>query len=287
MKPGCDFDYSPLLSALYIFARKFASLLFLGFLASGCGQGAGTVPLAVRISPADGMTMVFVPAGPYSMGSGEGIPDARDDEKPLHVVELEAFWMDQTEVTTQMYAQCVDSGECTPPHSIKSFTSDHYYGDPALKDYPVINVDWVQAQMYCEWAGERLPTEAEWEKAACGTDNRLYPWGNQPPGKNRLNYDLKAGSTTRVGSYPAGTSPFGALDMGGNVWEWVADRYDPAYYAVSPLSNPSGPGQGDERVIRGGSLIDPAALVRCANRDMLRPGMRWRFLGFRCAQNDD
>ena len=173
---------------------------------------------STQISPNDGMVMVYVPAGNFTMGFDS--PDA-----PAHNVYLDAFLIDQTEVTNSKYALCVQAGACQPPRNNSSATRTSYYGNSQFANYPVIYVDWNDAQAYCSWAGRRLPTEAEWEKAARGTDGRKYPWGNEPP-TCELTNSFCVDDTAEVGSYPAGASPYGALDMSGNVWQWIADWYD-------------------------------------------------------------
>ena len=194
----------------------------------------------------DGARYVFVPAGPFAMGLDEG----GFDEKPQHEVVLDAFWIMQTEVTNEQYESCVAADVCSPPFH-PDWGSDEFW---ALYDlHPVTQVTWEQAVAYAEWAGGRLPTEAEWEKAARGTDGRRYPWGDATPNAQRLNFNDAIGDTQPVGSYPAGASPYGALDMAGNVWEWVADWYGESYYAVSPRENPTGPAEGERRVLRGGA----------------------------------
>lgn len=172
---------------------------------------------------------MYVPAGEFTMGSDNG--DA--DEKPVHTVPLDAFWIDQTEVTNAMYARCVQAGACNSPGSVGSFTRDGYYGDSEFDNYPVIYVSWNDANAYCSWADRRLPTEAEWEKAARGENALVYPWGNNFDG-TRVNFcdkncsfdwadkasDDGYADTATAGSYSNGASPYGALDMAGNVWNW-------------------------------------------------------------------
>ena len=192
-----------------------------------------------------------------------------NDELPAHDVTLDAFWIDQVEVTNGMYGLCVNAGVCRPPVKLNSDNQDDYFGNPEFQDYPVIQIAWYDANAYCQWAGRRLPTEAEWERAARSDDMRNYPWGNEPPNEQNSNANNIVGDVTRVGSYPTGASPFGALDMAGNVWEWVADYYNAKYYEVSPTSNPSGPDSGGLnhlRVIRGGSFQDNLFNLRTSNR---------------------
>jgi formylglycine-generating enzyme required for sulfatase activity len=230
-----------------------------------------------QVSNKDGMVLVWVPEGEFSMGSDTGY----DNEKPVHTVYLDGYWMDRTEVTNAMYALCVAAGVCNQPGSTSSHTRSSYYGDSQYKDYPVIYVDWNQATAYCEWAGRSLPSEAQWEKAARGTDGRTYPWGEGIP-CTLANYSGCKGDTTAVGSYPSGASPYGIMDMAGNVWEWVADWYAETYYISSPATNPQGPSSGTYRSLRGGSWNYNELFVRAADRDGLVPGIRYYYIGFRC-----
>jgi formylglycine-generating enzyme required for sulfatase activity len=236
-------------------------------------------PGETQVSEKDGMVMVYVPAGNFSMGSN----DSTADEQPVHTVDLDAYWIDRTEVTNGMYSLCVEAGDCQRPKKNNSNTHYNYYSDPLYANYPVIFVNWNDAQKYCSWAGRRLPTEAEWERAARGTDGRTYPWGNGSPSNSLLNFNNPMGDTTGVGSYSSGASPYGVLDMAGNVSEWVADWYDVGYYGSSPSSNPTGPATGQYRVLRGGSWYSDEYLIRSADRHWLEPD-KWDLLvGFRCA----
>lgn len=246
------------------------------------------------------MTQLFVPAGLVKMGGMDILME--NDELPAHDVTLDAFWIDQVEVTNGMYALCVDAGVCRLPVKVNSDNRADYFGNPEFKDYPVVYVTWYDASAYCEWAGRRLPTEAEWERAARSDDMRNYPWGNEPPNGENSNSNNIVGDTTRVGSYGIGASPFGALDMGGNVWEWVADFYQPKYYAESPSANPMGPNNGGLnylRVIRGGSFQDNLFDLRTSNRgyevgpdptklpnDDAHYGRSSVKIGFRCAADE-
>jgi eukaryotic-like serine/threonine-protein kinase len=232
----------------------------------------------------DNAMMVYVPAGEFRMGSDDADKDARPNEQPPHTVYQDAFWIDKLQVTNALYGKCVEAGKCHPPSNASSNTRASYYGDGHFDNYPVIYVSWDDAVAYCTWAGKRLPTEAEWEKAARGTDGRIYPWGNTF-GENLLNSSESGnGDTTAVGTYPNGASPYGALDMVGNVWQWAADWYDDKYYANSPPSNPTGSSSGQSRVLRGGSFYF-SQKVRAANRGYDTPTGTFNDVGLRCARS--
>ena len=213
------------------------------------------------------MTQLFVPAGTLFMGGLDVLRDS--DEIPAHQVKLNSFWIDQVEVTNGMYALCVTAGACRPPVQHSSDNRFDYFGVPEFRDYPVVFVTWTDANIYCQWAGRRLPTEAEWERAARGDDMRTFPWGDEPPNAKNSNSLNVIGDTSRVGSYAEGASPFGALDMAGNVWEWVADYYKAYYYTADLVENPAGPEDDlgtHLRVMRGGSFQDTLLNLRIANR---------------------
>lgn len=231
--------------------------------------------------------MVYVPAGEFMMGCNEAV-DKRcaTNEKPYHKVYLDAYYIDKYEVTVAEYTACVKAGKCTLGNS-GDFCN---YGREDRQNHPINCVDWNQARTYCEWMGKRLPTEAEWEKAARGTDGRVYPWGNiwNPRNANWDDNGREGGytETTPVGSFAGGVSPYGAYDMSGNVWEWVSDWYDGGYYKISPSSNPRGPESGRFRVLRGGGWLS-------LNPNYLRASIRIRnvpddtngSVGFRCARD--
>jgi formylglycine-generating enzyme required for sulfatase activity len=242
--------------------------------------------------------MVHVPSGRFAMGSPDGVGD--DDEHPRHDVTVSAFCIDRTEVTVTAYEACIAAKRCSAPHREIS----PYCNRPDRGDHPVNCVDWNQAVAYCGWLGRRLPTEAEWEYAARGSDGRRYPWGNEPPSEKRLNacgpecvafgkrelgrewpaiYEADDGwvTTAPVGSYPAGASPFGALDMAGNVWEWTADWRDD--YPASAVADPHGPATGSGRIQRGnGWHAHRAVDVRAAARDAGDPAVPTNSTGLRC-----
>ena len=217
----------------------------------------------------------------------------RGNEQPLHTVTLDAYFIDKYEVTNVRYKACVDAGGCTAPGSVNSVTRSPYYGTSTYADYPVLNVTWYQARAFCAWAGKRLPTEAEWEKAARGSsDTRKYPWGDSAPDCTKTNYGLCVGDTSRVGSYPNGASPYGVMDMAGNVFEWVNDFYGENYYSVSPMSNPPGPtwssapwGSHEYRVLRGGSWSSGDIDVRSADRNGIESIFWLDHYGFRCVRS--
>ncbi|MBN1147001.1 MAG: SUMF1/EgtB/PvdO family nonheme iron enzyme, partial [Anaerolineales bacterium] len=244
------------------------------------------LPVATRVAGSDGMAQVYVPAGSFLMGAVEGDPDAGADEMSQRQVYLDAFWIDLTEVTNGMYALCVGAGACNPPLGSGSKTRPIYYGDERFVNYPVIYVSWQDAEHYCRWAGRRLPSEAEWEKAARGVDGRVFPWAEALVASSRLaNFNNQVGDTTLVGMYPLGASPYGALDIAGNVAEWVADWYGEDYYALAPLRNPLGPDSGEYRVLRGGSWLSLPRAVRVTFRLWNYPDLRFEGGGFRCASD--
>jgi len=231
------------------------------------------------LSPVDGMTLVYIPAGEFEMGTDE----LGADELPVHMRYLEAYWIDQTEVTNRMYAFCVAAGRCDPPTSNTSYTRPSYYGNPQFDNYPVTYVDWQAASAYCAWAGRRLPTEAEWEKAASWDEvnqrKTRYPWGDAID-CSLANYDNCLGDTTAVACYPDGRSPYGLYDMAGNVWEWVADWYD-----VYPGGDPDTSETFGMvyRMMRGGTWDENNTLVRSDFRVHIDPGYTDVRIGFRCA----
>jgi len=280
-----------------------------------CACLAGVVSYSLLTRPKPPPDMVLVPAGEFIMGTAEGERIADSDEFPQHVVYLDAFYIDKYEVTNEQFACFVKAtGYRTDAEKegwgytwtgrdwdkVKGADWRHPYGPESdvkdRMDHLVVLVSWNDAHAYCRWAGKRLPTEAQWEKAARGTDGRQFPWGNTPPESGKLNFcdancdfewraievDDGHKHTAPVGSYPAGASPYDCMDMAGNVWEWVADWYDPKYYSRSPGRNPQGPSQGDCKVARGGAWTSSEMDIRCANRVYGRPFKRIAFTGFRC-----
>lgn len=231
--------------------------------------------------------LVYHPPGTFTMGALPGAdPYAEAWERPPHEVTLSGFWMETTEVSNARYALCVAAGVCSLPLRTSSRTRSDYYGNPAFAEYPMVNVTHAQAAQFCEWAGGRLPTEAEWEYAARFNDGRLYPWGNEQD-LGRGQFGRGEGSDTEpVTAFPGGASALGVLNLAGNVWEWVADWYDAGYYAASPKENPTGPTTGKERVARGGAFATDPQFVRNTNRFSLNPERGYTNVGFRCVTTD-
>lgn len=259
---------------------KKSFLLIFVFLVA-CSQ-----QLSEEITDEKGVTMRLVPAGEFKMGVEQGQQEAG----PVHAVYLDDFYIDKYEVTNVFYQACVDAGACDLPKSLE------YYDDPYYQDYPVGNVDWYMASAYCEWRGGHLPTEAQWEKAARGTDERLYPWGNEISCREANYLDNSVpkscvGGLVKVGSYPSGVSPYGVYEMAGNALEWVADwyegdiPYEDRYYANSPASNPQGPETGDRKIVRGGSWWNIPYDLRTTTRNWDTPYVFGAIIGFRCAKS--
>jgi formylglycine-generating enzyme required for sulfatase activity len=237
------------------------------------GGTAGAAPQAGQPD----MPMVLVPAGSFTMGSHLG-----DDEKPVRQIYLNAFYMDKYEVTVGQYARYLEVTDMEEPPDWSIMNQ------PQHQRRPVVNVDWEDAVNYCKWAGKRLPTEAEWEKAARGTDGRIYPWGNEAPTRLHANYGRKEWddhmALAPVGSFEAGKSPYGIYDMAGNVWEWVFDWYEQDFYRKGPDKNPIGPAKGEAKVVRGGSWLYISDFLRSAHRFDAQPMNRHFGYGFRCAK---
>jgi len=256
-------------------AAVVAAVVVVVALLSGTGGGKKT-------------EMVLIPAGELVMGCNERVDSECDeDEKPYHEVYLDEYRIDRHEVTVKNYRKCVDFGGCAEP----GVFSDCNWRSSGRDEYPVNCVSWHQANDYCQWAGKRLPTEAEWEKAARGTDGRRYPWGNGPASCSLAVFDSGsiAGcgkeSTWPVCTKEAGNSPYGLCDMAGNVSEWVADWYGSDFYSSSARWNPGGPSSGEAKVLRGGSWNSGERGLRPSNRRESAPAstMRYNNVGFRCA----
>ena len=298
--------------------KIFPVLLALALLSTACQLGGGQAqPTAIalpaaeepaesnveagseRVAPADGMVQVYVPQGSFQMGGLD--QRAASDEKPVHKVDMKGYWIDKVEVTNAMFLLCIQAGTCSPPQSTSSESRPSYFNNPEFNNYPVVNVTWDDAKKYCEWAGRRLPSEAEWEYAARGNGINTFPWGDDKPDASRANFNYMLGDTNQVGSYPSGASLFGALDMAGNVFEWTNDYYDAEYYASGPASNPAGPMSRTayfNRVVRGGSYADGEAEIRVSKRaSVLGPNYSAELgseaylgdfssrIGFRCASD--
>lgn len=245
--------------------------------------------LPIRISGKDGAPMVLVSEGTFIMGSQKRFPDFwsddTTDERPQRRIFLHSFYIDQFEVTVSQYVRFLHETTVEDPR---------YWSQVDLSahgNYPVVGINWMEADAYCRWFDKRLPTEAEWEKAARGMDGRRYPWGNDQPTMKLANFGQSKSEEVYndrlkpVGSFEAGRSPYGIHDMAGNVWEWVDDWYDPSYYERSPIENPRGPVMGREKVRRGGSWIVPPDSLKAAHRSAVPPTDRHGGLGFRCAKD--
>ena len=307
--------------------KIFPILLVVALFGTACQMGGGAEPTAIalptaaptltpvpvnapaesgnaeagseRVSSADGMIEMYISQGSFQMGGLD--TRAATDEQPVHKVDMKGYWIDKVEVTNAMFLLCLQAGVCNPPQSVASETRQSYFNNPEFNDFPVVNVTWDAAKKYCEWAGRRLPTEAEWEYAARGNTINTFPWGEEKPDGTRANFNYMLGDTSRVGSYTAGASPFGVLDMSGNVFEWVNDFYDAEYYASGPANNPAGPlarAAYFKRVVRGGSFADAEGEIRTSNRASLlgpnydaelgSPAYLGEFssrIGFRCASD--
>jgi len=277
----------------------------------------GYSPYALSLEPPDGM--VWIPAGEFHMGTPDG-GNGLADERPERLVFLHSFFLDRFEVTNQDYAGFVDlTGYRAPANNNPASTIwDGPVPPPGIAKHPVVNVSWDDAEAYCRWSGKRLPTEAEWEKAARGTDGRHYPWGNDWDRTKANSASYWAGRTVEfqsgadwdafwlkgdgarlakekgingeiltmpVGSFPDAVSPYGVHDLAGNVAEWVQDWYDPNYYRQAPLSNPPGPERGAIKSMRGGSWLKPAISMRTSDRDWGIMDSRPSGTGFRCAKD--
>lgn len=241
-------------------------------------------PVCSEIKDAQGVSMCLVPAGVFTMGTDTLYSNQSNsgDEGPAHTVSLEAFYIDKYEVTNTLYKNCVDAGGCSLPGDVSKYNNSQY------ANHPVVYVDWNQAAAYCAWRGPatdlgqaRLPTEAEWEKAARGSNGDIYPWGNDNPSKDLANYGRNVGDTTPVGSYESGKSSFGVYDMAGNVWEWVDD-----WYAAYPGNTAGGSDFGTTyRVLRGGSWDFDSGFMRASFRNWGHPDFKSGSSGFRCARS--
>jgi serine/threonine protein kinase len=251
----------------------------------------------------DGMTMVLIPAGWFTMGSTSANVDTAvslcrtscprsefTNEMPQREVYISDFYMGLTEVTNDLYQDCVRSGRCVVPNDSNApdsrYKVNEYYNLPQYGNYPVVRIRWEDAHNYCQWIGGRLPTEAEWEKAARGSDGRIFPWGNSFDSRNANTQDGGGDILRPVASYPDGRSPYCLYDMAGSAWEYVQDWYSASYYQNAPSQDPQGPSSGSDRVLRGGSYSDYKAYARVTNRGTPSRGtVRSGYRGFRCAMD--
>ncbi len=236
---------------------------------------------SICVQEIDDVTMMEVAAGPFMMGCNEAEDTACDpDELPYHEVTLSTYEIDVREVTQARYQACVDVGGCSAPGTDASCNWDPV----GRADHPVGCVSWDQANVYCTYVGKRLPSEAEWEKAARGATGLVYPWGNSAPDCLKANFGDCLGDSAPVGSHTEGNSPYGAEDMAGNLYEWVNDYYAVAYYESSPSDDPTGPTSGDNRVMRGGAFGYEIQYMRASNRGANPQTASFSPLGFRCAK---
>ncbi|MBN1147551.1 MAG: SUMF1/EgtB/PvdO family nonheme iron enzyme [Anaerolineales bacterium] len=252
------------------------------------------------ISDKDGMVLVYVSAGDFMMGAREFDEQAEPDEIPMRTVTLDGFWIDKTEITNEMFAAFLtEQGNKTEGGGswYQADSSDakilvvgpKWQAEEGYEDRAVVEVTWFGAKAYCEWAERSLPTEAQWEKAARGTEGLIFPWGDSDPNCSLANFftgsQSCAGGIADVGAYSGGASPYGALDMAGNVWEWVADWYKSNYYENIPAENPTGPDSGSNKVFRGGSFESGPRTLRASERNSDEPGVARYRIGFRCVLN--
>ncbi|HOE35759.1 MAG: formylglycine-generating enzyme family protein [Chloroflexi bacterium] len=245
-----------------------------------------------RVRPKDGAVEVLIPAGTFTTGCLQGHNggfDCPDDELPSRRISLDAYYIDKFEVTNRQYALCVADGGCPEPAYLYSASRVSYYGNPDYADYPAANISWTEAAAYCAWAGVRLPTEFEWEKAARGTDLRAYPWGDSEPSCDKANAkDERRGSncvgdTLPVGSLPEGASPYGVMDMAGNVWEWVQDWYVLDANGIRVSVDPFAQGLGFNKIVKGGSWDYSWSRLRISYNSDHEPDAHKISFGFRCA----
>lgn len=242
------------------------------------GRRSSVIPFDIKTSELDGMTQAYVPEGEFLMGKGEV---RKNDNSPQHLVYLDAFWMDKYEVSNSMYLKCLQAGACS-----EMVSDNTTYQNWIYRDHPVTYVTWEQANAYCQWAGRRLPTEAEWEKAARGTDGRKYPWGNEAANARLANFDgSMIQEAVSVYRYPLGASPYGMLNMSGNAREWIADWYGEDYYLVTSYANPTGPETGTERSLRSGSYNEDKNEIAITSRYRHEPQSAGLSRGFRCAED--
>ena len=259
---------------------------YAGLLAASCTFALSPLFAAPAVRELDPVLMVTIPAGPFLMGTQS--PKGRADEWPQRSVHVDAFAIDQVEVTNERYMAFVAAtGHRSPPNP---YGTGVLVSAKGIEQLPVVQVTWYDAKAYCAWAKKRLPTEAEWEKAARGTDGRMFPWGNETPSPTRANFDrewVDDKTLYAVGSLSGGDSPYGIKDMSGNAREWVQDWYDPDYYANAPDRNPQGPDKGIVRVIRGGSWHSPQSDITATARGRGGFALQTHGTGFRCVRGGE
>lgn len=259
-----------------LLVKAGAAALAVLVVAAGAWSYLSTRSAPTETTGKDGAPLVLVPAGSFVMGD--------DEESPRREIYLDAFYIDRFEVTTARYAKFLEAtGSSYPPEGWEALDLNRG------SDLPVVGVDWNDADAYCKWAGRRLPTDSEWEKAARGADERRYPWGNESPGPDRANFENTSpepydGGLAKVGGHPAGRSPYGVEDLAGNAAEWVADWYSERF-RTGDVRNPKGPESGEGRVIRGSARFDPPDRLVVTKRYQGNPELRREDVGFRCARD--
>lgn len=266
----CLYALSLLVSVLACLAWPLQRLRAEESRPANANQKQGKLPL--QLNPVDGAEMVFIAGGEFTMGSAGGPPD----ERPPHLVLLKGYWIYRTEVTCDQYAKFL-----TATRYDRSFRKKSFYADPKRSPLPATDVSWLDAQEYCRWAAVRLPTEAEWEKAARGPEGLSFPYGTT---FDPMQANIFSGGLKEVGSYPP--HGYDLFDMSGNVWEWCSDWYSPSYYPKSPENNPTGPMAGCEKVLRGGSWTNMPEYGTATFRYRYFPSSRSPVYGFRCVKDE-
>jgi len=295
-------DVLPMIAIIIKFRMKFRAtlkyLLITLLLVSCCSFGGNRMTVKAGVPG-----MVFIPPGEFMMGCNRELdPDCRDQERPAHMVYLDGFYIDKREVTVAEYRKCVKARGCSDErvgwYDFTDFGFERAVESPMCNyfregrdEHPMNCVTWFEAREFCKWAGKRLPTEAEWEKAARGNDARIYPWGNEPPDCSKVVHikphngpGCGTYATFRVGAKKGGRSPYGVENVAGNVWEWTADLYDPAYFEYSRRMNPTGAVRGDRRTFKGGAWAAVDRFMRVSHRLGFPPEYRSFNAGFRCAR---
>jgi len=278
-------------------AFHFAFLMIISLFPSACLPAPRPTEISDHDPKGNRILMRFIPAGDFRMGTNEKDAMAKclqfstdcpevvlKGEAPEQTIHLDDFYMDKFEVTNKLYLACVDAGICDPPKELSTYSRPDYFGKPEYDNYPVVFVDWFMAKAYCEWREARLPTEAEWEKAARGPEGNTYPWGDGID-NTRASYDGNVKDSMPVGSYEDGKSTYGVYDLAGNVWEWVNSKYASyPYEAADGREDPENDGN-TARIYRGGAWNNDANMLRSSYRTAYNPFDTTHNKGFRCAHS--